>query len=416
MTAGPIDLAPLEPIVPPAAEPARRERVQPGEWARRNLFSSPLNASLTVVMAAALGWALAGTASFLFATGEWEIVRVNLTSFMVGLDFPRDEFWRVWIALVLVSAVSGVSAGVSERRRGKATALTERGHRLWPFLLLVAVLLSFTTTLLPAALAVASLAAACGGLAVGRRLPERARRLAPLFWAFGVIGVFVALVGFQGVGWQRWGGLLLTLFLALGGIVLCFPLGVLLALGRRSSLPVVRTVCVGYIELIRGVPLITVLFMASLMLGFFFPPGAIDPALVTRALVAFALFSAAYVAEIVRGGLQGVGKGQVEAAQALGLSPVRTTLLIVLPQGLRNVIPALVGQFISLFKDTSLVAVLGSFDLLRIAQEVVTQPAFLGRGLQTETLLFAAFVYWVCCFTMSKSSQRLERRLGVGQR
>jgi general L-amino acid transport system permease protein len=191
---------------------------------------------------------------------------------------------------------------------------------------------------------------------------------------------------------------------------------VLLALGRRSSFPVIRTICVGYIELIRGVPLITVLFMAFLMLGFFFPPGTINPALVTRALVAFALFTAAYIAEIVRGGLQGVPKGQVEAAQALGLSPIKMTVLIVLPQGLRNVIPALVGQFISLLKDTSLVAVLGSFDLLHIAEVVPTQSAFFGRGLQTETLLFAAFVYWVCCFTMSKSSQRLERRLGVGQR
>jgi general L-amino acid transport system permease protein len=416
MTARPIDVAPLEPIVPSTAKPARPQRVPLGEWVRANFFSTPLNSVLTIMMATVLSWTLVGVARLVFVTGEWEIVKVNLTNFMVGLDFPRDELWRVWPGIFLASAVSGVTAGIAERHRGAAVALAERGRRLWPFVLLVIMILGFTRTPAPAVLAAISLAAACGGLVMGRRLPARAQRLTPLIWLAGVVGVFVALTGFQGVGWQRWGGLLLTLFLALGGIVLSFPLGVLLALGRRSSFPVIRTICVGYIELIRGVPLITVLFMAFLMLGFFFPPGTINPALVTRALVAFALFTAAYIAEIVRGGLQGVPKGQVEAAQALGLSPIKMTVLIVLPQGLRNVIPALVGQFISLLKDTSLVAVLGSFDLLHIAEVVPTQSAFFGRGLQTETLLFAAFVYWVCCFTMSKSSQRLERRLGVGQR
>lgn len=413
MRTGPVDVAPLEPIVP--AE-VRRERVPPAEWVRRNLFSTPLNSLLTLVMVIGLGWAFVQSIRFLFIASDWEIVRVNLTTFMVGLDFPRDQVWRVWVAIVLGSAFSGVSAGLEERRRREATALMERGRRLWPFLLLLVILLGFTRTWVPPALAVTSLGVASAGLVVGRRLPARARRLAPLIWLAGVAGVFAALTGFQGVGWQRWGGLLLTLFLALGGIVLCFPLGVLLALGRRSTLPVVRTVCAGYIELIRGVPLVTVLFMLYLMLGFFFPPGAINPALSTRALVAFALFTAAYVAEIVRGGLQGVPKAQVEAAQALGLSPITTTFLIVLPQGLRNVIPALVGQFITLFKDTSLVAVLSSFDLLHVAEVVPTQSAFLGQGLQTQTLLFAAFVYWVFCYTMSRSSQRLERRLGVGER
>jgi general L-amino acid transport system permease protein len=210
--------------------------------------------------------------------------------------------------------------------------------------------------------------------------------------------------------------MLLTVFLAVGGIVLSFPLGVLLALGRRSSLPGVRAVCVAYIELVRGVPLITVLFMGAFMLGFFLPAGTATPSLETRALIALVIFTSAYVAEIVRGGLQSVPRGQLEAAQALGLSTFATTRLIVLPQALRAVIPALVGQFISLFKDTSLVAIIGLTDLLGVARLITSQPDFIAQGLIFETLLFAAFVYWVGSYSMSRESQRLERRLGVGER
>jgi general L-amino acid transport system permease protein len=221
---------------------------------------------------------------------------------------------------------------------------------------------------------------------------------------------------FGGVGWEDWGGLHLTLFLAVGGIVLSFPLGVLLALGRRSRLPAVRWVCVAYIELIRGVPLITILFMGAFMLGFFLPEGVETPSAVTRALIAFTIFTSAYVAEIVRGGLQSVPRGQIEAAQALGLSTVKTTRLIVLPQALRAVIPALVGQFISLFKDTSLVFIIGLTELLAVAEAITKQPDFLAQGLLVETLLFAGFVYWAGSYWMSRESQRLERRLGVGER
>jgi general L-amino acid transport system permease protein len=218
------------------------------------------------------------------------------------------------------------------------------------------------------------------------------------------------------LGGHDWGGLLLTLYLAIAGIVLSFPIGVLLALGRRSSFPAVRMVCVGYIELIRGVPLITLLFMSALAIGLFLPDFVPIPGLVVRAIVALVLFTAAYVAEIVRGGLQGVPKGQIEAAQALGMSPLRITRRIVLPQALRNVIPALVGQFISLFKDTSLVSIIPLLELLNVAQIVHAQPDFRGQGLHAETLVFASFVYWAFCYSMSRASQRLEQRLGVGER
>jgi general L-amino acid transport system permease protein len=206
------------------------------------------------------------------------------------------------------------------------------------------------------------------------------------------------------------------LFLAASGIVLSFPLGGLLALGRRSSLPAARLLSITYIEFFRGVPLIALLFMGALMLAFFLPPGFATPSNVIRAIVVFTIFTAAYIAEIVRGGLQSVPSGQTEASQALGMSPVKTTFFIVLPQALRNVIPALVGQFISLFKDTSLVSIIGVTEILRLSQIITQQEQFRGQGLITETLIFVAVIYWVGSFTMSRESQRLEKRLGVGER
>jgi general L-amino acid transport system permease protein len=210
-----------------------------------------------------------------------------------------------------------------------------------------------------------------------------------------------------------WNGLLLTFLLAIVGIVACFPLGVLLALGRQSTLPAIRLFSILYIELVRGVPLVTVLFMTQIMLPLFLPEGMrVD--LVIRAMTGITLFSAAYMAENVRGGLQAVPLGQVEAAKALGLSTPLILLLVVLPQALRAVIPAIVGQFISLFKDTSLVAIIGLLDLLNIGRSILANPDFM--GLQREVYLFIAFIYWIFSYSMSYASRRLEAALGVGER
>jgi general L-amino acid transport system permease protein len=218
------------------------------------------------------------------------------------------------------------------------------------------------------------------------------------------------------VGWRSWGGLHLTVFATVAGITLSFPLGVLVALGRRSSLPAVRWINVGYIELIRGVPLVTLLFMGHYVIPLVFPNTVDPPSALARALIAITLFEAAYVAETVRGGLQSIPRGQVEAAQALGLAPWRVTRLIVLPQALRAVIPAMVGQFISLFKDTSLLQIIGFVELLEVAQNTVSQPDFLGERLHTVTFAFVALIYWAGSYTMSRESRRIERRLGLGER
>jgi general L-amino acid transport system permease protein len=212
---------------------------------------------------------------------------------------------------------------------------------------------------------------------------------------------------------NSWGGLLLTFLLSIVGIVVSFPLGVLLALGRRSNLPVIRGFSILFIEVVRGVPLVTILFMAQIMLPLFLPEGLrIDRVL--RAMAGIVIFSAAYTAENVRGGLQAVPEGQVEAAKALGLSGPLITLLIVLPQALRAVIPANVGQFISLFKDTSLIAIVGLLELLGIGRAVLANPEWL--GLYAEVYLFVAVVYGVFSYSMSYASYRLEAALGVGER
>jgi general L-amino acid transport system permease protein len=236
-----------------------------------------------------------------------------------------------------------------------------------------------------------------------------------LLWAGGLaaIGVLMwgGVAGLPYVENERWGGLILTLLLASFGIALAFPLSILLALGRRSSLPVLRYACIAYIELIRGVPLISVLFMASVLLPLFLPAGvSIDKLL--RAQLALILFAAAYLAEVVRGGLQAVPRHQYDAAAALGFPYWKQTAFIILPQALRVSIPPLVNTFIGFFKDTSLVLIIGLFDLLSTIKVSLQDPAWSGFGI--EAYLFASAVYFAFCYAMSRYSQRLGRELAPG--
>jgi general L-amino acid transport system permease protein len=411
----------LEPLPLPEGPPERR--LPPRQWVRENLFGSVFDSLLTIVFGLFLAWAGYRIAKFVFVDADWEIVERNLTTLMVG-SFPRSELWRVWAALLVLAASLGFGAGAigAQRRReiaeGRA-APAPRGvalRRLAPVVLLVAVLLWFSGSLRNLVLVLAIAGVGVIFNVVGRRAPRRLERSVPLLVLAGILVAFLLIVAFGGVKWSDWGGFMLTIFLAVGGILVSFPVGVLLALGRRSSLPAVRIVCTGYIEFIRGVPLVALIFMGVFMIGFFLPQGVERPDIVVRVLVAFVMFTSAYVAEIVRGGLQSVPAGQVEAAQALGLSPYRMTRQIVLPQALRSVIPGLVGQFISLYKDTSLVFVVGLAELLTIAENITKQPDFIAQGLIVETLLFASFVYWTGSYWMSRESQRLEQRLGLGER
>ncbi len=243
-----------------------------------------------------------------------------------------------------------------------------------------------------------------------------AARTGLLLAGAGVAYLVSDAIGHTGVDWTNWGGLHLTVVVAATATMLALPLGILLALGRRSKLPAIRVMSVLYIEFFRGVPLISLLLASAFFFTFFLDPGS-DTKLstMTRATVAITLFSAAYVAEVVRGGLAAVAKGQIEAGQALGLSPAKLNRLIVLPQALRAVIPAMVGQFISLLKDTSLLGIIAINEFLGVRGLVHGQNEFRGVAI-AEVLVFIAFGYWALTYTMSRESQRLERRLGVGHR
>jgi general L-amino acid transport system permease protein len=407
---------------------SRRERV--GSWLRHNLFRGPIDTVVTVLSGGVSVWLLYKTINFVFVTGRWDIIEVNLRLLMIG-RFPDVHVLRLAVTAVALSAWAGLLAGIISARQirsGRVSSLRNRlsaarvrdlAARFWMPIVVLLLLLSMTTTAGPWITAGLALVAAIAGRVLGPfvgRLRLGRWGGALMFLAVAAVPVGLYFYVVDAVAVEEWGGFLLNLFLALCSIILCYPLGVLLALGRRSRLPLIRLLCTMYIEIIRGAPLYVLLLFANVALGFFVPEG-LTPTTPTRAIVVFTLFTAAYMAEIVRGGLQSVPRGQYEAARALGLSPPRQTFLIVLPQALRNVIPAQIGQLISLFKDTALAGVAMSlFELLRVSQAITQQEQFRGQGLIGETLAFAALMFWTVSYTMSRESQRLERRLGVGVR
>jgi general L-amino acid transport system permease protein len=410
------------PALRPDAPPVRT--TDPRTWMRENLFSSPFNTLLTLTVGPLMGLIAFQFLRFVLVNGRWEVVERNLTLFMVG-TFPRDQLWRLWLAMSVLAVTAGLTAGVigAAARTAALSAgrpvrndLNERIRRLGPPAALALSILVFARTASAFLLSGAIVAAGIVALRLAPRLPAAARRLIGPIALVGVVLALSIISLFGGVPRTQWGGLLVTTYYTIAALVIAYPIGIAFALGRRSTLPVVRWVCTAYIEFFRGSPLITLLFTGWLVLPFFLPPGFPTPGLVTRALIIFILFTSAYVAEIVRGGLQAVGRGQREAAQALGLSPWKQTRLVILPQALRAVIPGLVGQAISLFKDTTLVLIIGQTDLLAVAQIVTKQGDFLGQGYIAESLMFVAIIYWIASYWMSRESQRLEARLGVGER
>ncbi|MBK8835275.1 MAG: amino acid ABC transporter permease [Anaerolineae bacterium] len=408
-----------------AALPPLTERISILRWLRQNLFRSVADGAVTVLGIVLLLSLVIPIVTWALTEARWQVVIENIRLFAIG-QYPIEYVWRVWVCVLLLALICGVSWGLwLFRQRAVGAAI------LTAFLLL---------GLLPGALSIPATEKVAGfglmlpslawlvamstlgalGYAIAARAPARARKLVGPAWILylPVCFVLVAGLGPDGllatVGSNLWGGLLLTLLITAVGIVASFPLGVLLALGRRSKLPVVKAFCIGYIELIRGVPLITILFMAQLILPLFLPdrvtfgPISFRPEIdrVIRAMAGVSLFSAAYMAENVRGGLQNIPRGQFEAADALGLTATQKMTLIVLPQALRMVVPILVGQFIGLFKDTSLVTIVSLLDLLGIGNTVLAQPKFIGT--QREVYLFVAAIYWIFSYVMGAISRRLE--------
>ena len=386
---------------------------------RRELFSSPGDGVLSISLIVLIGLVAIGFLRWTFGQASWAVIQVNSTLFAVG-RYPIEQQWRLWLLTALLAAATGLSWGLL-----RASPRPDRTGTLWPrHDRLAVVILVLGALWLPWALRLAPLIQLrwwlVVALLVGCRwaagrfaavLPSALRRLVPLLWpALYLLGMVLISggLGLVTVPPSEWGGLLLTLLAASFAILLCFPIGVMLALGRRSDLPLLRWGSVLYIEFIRGAPLITLLFLGQNILGFLLP-GGLAPERIWRAAWVLTFFAAAYLAESVRSGLSAVPPGQFEAARSLGLSYGQTLQQVVLPQALRVALPAMVGQFISLLQDTTLLSLIGLLDLLGTARTVMANPAFLGKS--AEVYLTLAVLFWCCCAALGLGSRALERRL-----
>ncbi|UCH19896.1 MAG: amino acid ABC transporter permease [Deltaproteobacteria bacterium] len=339
-------------------------------WIRSNLFKGWFNSVLTIITVYCLWviipplirwvfvdslWVSTGAECRQAAGACWSIIPANIRFIMFGF-YPYDQQWRPFVAMALLIGLLFYSRNRDHWKRHLAYA-----------------------------------------------------------WILGLflMGLLMkgGLFGLTPVETTQWGGLPLTLLLSVFGLTAAYPLGVVLALGRRSKMPAIKMLSVLYIELIRGVPLISLLFMSSVVFPLFLPEGVTINKII-RAQVAIILFTAAYIAEVVRGGLQAISRGQYEAADSIGLSYYLTMRLVILPQALKIVIPPSVQQLISAFKDTSLVVIIALFDVLRTTQTVLSDPKWM--GFSAEAYIFVALIYFLCCFFMSNYSRRLERELETG--
>lgn len=356
-------------------------------WARTNLFATPMDTVLTILAILFIAWLLPPVIDWLFVQASWSgtgravcstvaqggsqpegwsgacwaYVNANFNQFMYG-PYPADQHWRVNIVGIL-------------------------------FVILLVPLL------MP-------------------KVPYKALNAVLFFFVLPIVAFFLLVGGQFGLPYvetANWGGLLITLVISFVGISVSLPLGIILALGRRSKMPVIKLFSVIFIEMVRGIPLITVLFMASYMLPLFLPPGVTFDKLL-RVLIGVALFASAYMAEVIRGGLQAIPKGQYEGADSLGLGYWQKTRLIVLPQALKMVIPGIVNTFIGLFKDTSLVSIIGMFDLLGTVRQHFSDANWSSPQTPISGLIFAGFVFWIFCFGMSRYSIFMENRLDTGHK
>ena len=360
------------------SRPAPGRTGGPLTWMRTNLFATPSDALLTILGMVFLLWAVPPVYNFIIghavmpggtvqdcraegAGACWAYIYARFNFFIYGF-YPMDQYWRPNIVFFLLAAL-----------------------------------------IIP--LAIPS-------------VPFKRLNAVLFFVVFPVVTFYLlngGVFGLEQVPTEQWGGLMVTLIISLVGIICSIPLGILLALGRQSELPIIKTLSVMFIELWRAVPLITVLFMASIMLPLFMPTGTTVDKLL-RALVGVTLFSSAYMAEVVRGGLQALPRGQYEAGASLGLSYWKRSYFIILPQALKHVIPGIVNNFIALFKDTSLVSIVGIFDLLNTVQSASSDIEWASPTQATTGYLFAAFMFWIFCFAMSRYSLWMERRLNTGHK
>lgn len=383
-----------------------------GGWAKQHLFSSGLNTALTLITLGIGGAIAYGLGQWLFTQAQWQVISANQRLLWVG-RYPQAQIWRLWLWLLLIIGVGIGSWGLWQPFKRPGWWLGGLGAIAFLLAVLGQGMQQPTLLWLGAIPGVGAIAIGGSSWGQSANIAVPMRRFLPLIWLLTfLVGLWLlgGGIGLATVPTTAWNGLLLTIFVALVSITLSFPLGVLFALGRQSTWPVVRWLSIGYIEFIRGLPLVGILFTAQIMFPLLLPPQVtVDP--LARAIAAMTFFSAAYLAENVRGGLQAIPNGQWEAARALGLTVPLTLALIVLPQALKTAIPAIVGQFIGLFKDTSLLSIVGLVELISIARSITAQPEYLGR--YAEVYLVIGSLYWIFCYGMSLASRTLESRLGA---
>ena len=406
-------------------------------WMRKNLFSSIPNTILTLFGAYIAYLAIDVIFNFAFfqavwsgengkacqppLAGEgacWPYINAYLEQFIYG-RYTISERWRVNIVYLLGAIGIGWLVYEHSPRRALVSILMLTAYPIVSLILLTGGNFDYSSSFIWTCLILAAVILIAAFLIPTLTKSNPVSAMISAAAVLGTIAVVLALCSFDfgllEVETSLWGGLLLTLVIAVTGIVISLPFGIVLALGRQSDMPIIRIICVVFIEFWRGVPLITVLFMASVMLPLFMPKGVhVDNLL--RAMIGVAFFASAYMAEVVRGGLQALPRGQYEGAQALGLNYWKMMGLIILPQALKLVIPAIVSTFIGLFKDTTLVSIVGLFDLLGQVQSSFSDPKWTSPVSSHTAYLFTAVVFWVFCFSMSRYSVFMERKLDTGHR
>lgn len=369
-----------------APQPAPLGASGASHWFRTKLFATPKDTLLTILALALLAYTVPGIINWLFIDAVWTgSDRTACATVIQGGVLPDGQSGACW---------AFVEAKFQQFMFGRYPA----DERWRPILVAVLFVILLVPMLIPKA-------------------PHKGWNALALFIILPFVS-FILLIGGFGlphVETQLWGGLMVTLILSFFGITVSLPLGIILALGRRSQMPVIKTLCVVFIEVIRGIPLVTVLFMASVMLPLFLPDGWTFDKLL-RALIGVSIFASAYMAEVIRGGLQAIPKGQFEGADSLGLSYWQKTRLIILPQAIKLVIPSIVNTFIGLFKDTSLVSIIGMFDLLGIVTLNQSDANWATPVTPVTGYIFAGFVFWLFCFGMSRYSAFMERHLDTGHK
>ena len=372
----------LEPLAPPSSAKGA------AHWLRTNLFATPKDTVMSIIALLILAWYVPQMVNWLFIDAQWTGADRAVCATVAQSGGSQPEGWSGACWAFIGSRFDQFIYG--------RYPLDQRWRPTLVGILFVALLVPM---LMPSA-------------------PRKGLNAILLFLVLPIVAFFLlsgGAFGLEVVETPLWGGLMVTLILSFVGIAVSLPFGILLALGRRSKMPVIKTLCIIFIEVIRGVPLITVLFMASVMMPLFLPQGwTFDKFL--RALIGVSIFASAYMAEVIRGGLQAIPKGQYEGADSLGLSYWQKMRLIVLPQAIKLVIPGIVNTFIGMFKDTTLVLIISMFDLLGIVKQNLSDANWATPQTAKTGLVFAAIVFWLFCFGMSRYSMYMERRLDTGHK